>query len=89
MRKLNTTWNLFCSKMEPFPEYQTYVHALRVHGMSKWEKLRVVLMREPDRVRNLLVEYERAQQEWLGAGRYEPDLAQTVREVYLKILDVL
>ena len=54
-----------------------------------WEKLRVVLMRDPARVRDLLVEYEHAQEEWLGAGRYDPDLAQTVREVYLKILDVL
>lgn len=89
MRKLNTARFLFCSKMEPFPEYQTYVHALRVHGMSKWEKLRVVLMRDPDRVRELLVAYEQAQEEWLGAGRYDPDLAQTVREVYLRILDVL
>ena len=46
-------------------------------------------MRDPARVRDLLVEYEHAQEEWLGAGRYDPDLTQTVREVYLKILDVI
>ena len=66
----------------------TYLHALRVHGMSRWPKLQNALMHDPDRVRGLLDEYETAQEEWLGAGRYDEELSLKVREAYLKILDV-